>query len=986
MMRRISLISLIFLTTTGLVSPALAMDDVALRTGAHEAYARAVFDWPSTVSYTIDRSDKTKLIISFNRGARLDAGAAIADPVPNIAGVTVTAQEPLKVTLDIPEQSKVRDMVVGSRVIIDVYNPPGGAQKTAELKVSQGQAAPAAKEETKAEPKKEQAPPAEKATEKTAEKTETNPEEAKVVEQPKEPETIKLKAKVAPTLISLSSTQTFGLAAFEKDGRLFIANDKSDLLLEPQASGPQAGDLKPAVDIKADQGKVESLPLPPGNILLGQGGGLVWRVLVSPDLERAEPVSPTREGVKKEEVRSGKLIWPLESARSVVNITDPVTGERIIAVTVENADKLAGPERSFVDFDVLDSAIGLALVPRVDDLEVKVVKGNVEISRPGGLSLVDESLITSQAPALPQPKSGTSSQRVYDFKSWQLGGLKAMADNRTILLGGLKDLSEGGKVESLLTLGKMYVSNGMGPEALGVLRFASTEMPSITSSPEFLALRGAANEITQDSEAAFRDLSVEALKQFEEIGYWRAAALADLGDWAQAAEIMPKQVGAVADYPAELQNRLGLTLAEIALRNGNVKLGEQFLSMVEGNEKYLREPQRAALDYLKGEAARQEGKLDETKKLWEPLTTGPDDLYRAKAGLALTRLKVDQKELTPGKAIDSLERLRYAWRGDELEAQINSWLGRTYFESGDYIKGLKIMREATTFVPGTGLAQRIAGDMSDLFSNLYTSDQLEKVSPLDAVALYNQFTELVPLDERGDKIIESLAEHLAKSDLFGRSADLLNFQLQHRLTGEKAYTTAERLAAIRLLDGEPDKAIAALNLAQQKFGELPEEMQTTARKRKLSLLRARALSKQGHPEKAIALLNDMETVPEVNALRADIAWKAGYWDDAAEALGDVILDKNISLTRPLNDANTSLILQRAIALNLASDRIALAQMREKYSDLMNQTDKGKIYEVITRPRQAGTLADRDTLLGVTGEVDLFTDFLNSYKSMKDPVN
>ena len=129
-----------------------------------------------------------------------------------------------------------------------------------------------------------------------------------------------------------------------------------------------------------------------------------------------------------------------------------------------------------------------------------------------------------------------------------------------------------------------------------------------------------------------------------------------------------------------------------------------------------------------------------------------------------------------------------------------------------------------------------------------------------------------------------------------------------------------------------------------------------------------------------------EATPETNALRADIAWKAGYWDDAAEALGDVILDQNISMTRPLEKKQVSLLMQNAIALNLASNRIALANLREKYSELMNQTDKAKIFEVITRPRQSGALADRDTLLGAVNEVDLFSDFLNSYKTMKEPLN
>jgi hypothetical protein len=993
-MRLIHLITLLFLMITGFINPALAAESITVRAGAHDEYSRLVFEGPASASYTLDKSTKGTLVINFKKGGALDAAAAQKTELANIRGISVLSQDPLKVSLAIPEGSKIRDMLAGDRLIIDVYNAPGAKPKPEPLKVENK--APQKTEEKKAEEKTE-AKPAEKIEDKKEEKTAA--EEAAAATPPTaqpeagksflEPVIVKSKGKASPTIVSLSSTQNFGLAAFTYGGHLFLVNDKSDLLLEPQISGPQSKQMSALAEIKADQGKVHVLTLAAENKLQAQGGGLVWRLLVSPDVAPEKGIDPERKDVKRDIERSGKILWPLESARNVIQMTDPQTGQTIVAVTVESADMSAGRSRSFVDFDVLDSAIGLAIIPKVDDLEVTVVGGNVQISRPGGLSLVDQTLFAAASvpPPTAEQKNPTTSQRVFDFKSWQLGGVKAVADNRTILLGGLKDLTDGAKIESLLTLGKMYISNGLAPEAKGVLGLAEAESPSIKESPEFMALRGAAHVLNQENEEGLADLSIEGLKPFEEINYWKAAALANLGDWQQAATVMPKSVGAIADYPEEVQNRIALVLSEIALRSGNVPLGEQFLALVNAHEKVLRDPQRAALNYLKGEAARQNKNLAETKKLWEPLTTGPDDLYRAKAGLALTRLKVDNKELLPVKAIDNLERLRYAWRGDELEAQINSWLGRTYFESGDYIKGLKIMRDAATYVPGTALAQRIAGDMSDVFSGLFLGPDLEKVSPLDAVALYNQFTELVPQDERGDQIVEKLAEHLVKSDLMGRAGDLLNFQLQKRLQGEAAYTTAERLAAIRLLDGDPQKALAALNLAEQKFSELPEEMKTAVRKRKLVLLRARALSKDGHPDKAIKMLNDMaEATPETNALRADIAWKAGYWDDAAEALGDVILDQNISMTRPLEKKQVSLLMQNAIALNLASNRIALANLREKYSELMNQTDKAKIFEVITRPRQSGALADRDTLLGAVNEVDLFSDFLNSYKTMKEPLN
>ena len=296
------------------------------------------------------------------------------------------------------------------------------------------------------------------------------------------------------------------------------------------------------------------------------------------------------------------------------------------------------------------------------------------------------------------------------------------------------------------------------------------------------------------------------------------------------------------------------------------------------------------------------------------------------------------------------------------------------------------MRESAIVAAGTSLGDRITSEMEDLFTGLYMQDSVEDLSPLDAVTLYDQFSELIPTDEIGDKIVERLADRLTQVDLLGRASDLLAYQLNHRLSGLEAYNVGVKLAAIYLLDSNAPDALKTLDKTQKLYDALPTDMQTKDKVEDMTLLRARALSRNGRPDQAISLLESLNDDPVTNRLRADIAWTAGYWDDAASALGDVIIDQNISLTRPLNEENTTLILHRAISLSLAGYRIALANMREKYTDAMVQTNKARIFEVITRPRQSASLADRDTLLGIVSEVDLFSDFLESYRAVSTQSN
>lgn len=780
---------------------------------------------------------------------------------------------------------------------------------------------------------------------------------------------------------TLSSTMSVGLAAFEDFGKIWLVTDRSDLLVKPTVSGPQAEKFQPVTEQEFDGGRAYMAPSALGVNFRGEGGGLLWSVIVSPEKGDANPISLQRSGIDKSKPRSGKIVFPFQSARGILNVPDPVTGSIIKVVTVEEASDFTGASRSFVDFDLLESPVGLAIRPKVDDLDIKITPEGVEITRPGGLSILPEEMISGVekddfTSRMAQP---TDERRIFNFADWKMGGLGALNENRNVILSGMGNMSKGSQIENLVTLAKMQLANGRGAEALGFLDFAETEMPELAQNPEFLSLRGVAKAFDWKTDEAFTDLSSPILKDYEEIEIWRGFALADLGDWQQARDVLPESIAPVRDYPSEIRNRLGIVLAEIYLRSGDLDKAKRLFTLIEKDKDTLNLAHDAALQYLKGEAARQEGNLEETKTLWTALSKGPDDLYRVKAGLSLARLQLENKEITPAQAIDALERLRYAWRGDELEAQVNYWLGRTYFESGQYIKGMNIMRDAATLVPDTILGERITADMVSLFTEFYTGATLTDASPLDAVGLYEEFTELVPPGKLGNTVISNLAEHLVEADLLDRAADMLTYQINHRLSGDEAAKTATRLAAIQLIDKNGAAALQSLQKAEGFLKALPEESQTQSRNEELALLRARALSQTDRTAEALKILEGLSPNPRVNRLRADIAWQSGFWDDAAYALEDVILDENISLTRPLSDEHAMLVLQRAVAQNLSGDRIGLANMREKYADAMSQTSKSQLFDVVTRARQNAGLADRETLLSTVSEVDLFGDFLNTYK-------
>ncbi len=1016
-MRRITIYSLMI--WIGFCSVAAAQDAVTLRTGSHADYTRAVFDWPSSVPYTLQKTNDSTLTVSFQNNASLRMGETehgASEAITNVRTLSAAGQ-PLSVAFDIVAGSRYRHFLVGSRVVIDVYKngtaqpqaparpattaaapsqqdapqpPPQKPNVTAPVK----EAAPEAVQTTQAEPPP--MPAKRTAPQKSVEITTTS-DGPKVESNPVLSVLAQAIPEVDPHVITISSTESVGMAAFIRNDTLWMVLDKASINVDPQVAGPQVSlfGLPQRHEVKG--GVAFSIELPHSrNYELnyyGEGGGLVWRIVATPSERAIEPAELERTFEVNKFVRGGTLVWDISRAGQVLEFTDPEVGDTIMAVTVSQSDQFAGPARHMVDLTQLRSVVGLAITPKADDIKLSITPGGVAATRGSGLAVsrqkdVSRKLIrrdVQEASLLNiTPDNAEQMRRIYDFDRWLLGGVQNLADNQRILLSNMANKDKNGKAQDLLTLAKMYMANDRGPEALGFLEFALSELPDLKDSPEFLALRGGAAAIAGKYEMAFRDLFHPLLENYDELDYWRSYNLAWLEDWRQAVEMMPEDFTVLVSYPKPLLAKLGLKLAEVALRDGDVQTAEGILAVLQKSRDRLPTWTTAGMDYLKGEAHRQSNELNLTKELWGKLAKGEDDWHRAKAGLALTLLELDNGDISTETAIDRLEGLRYAWRGDELEAQINYLLGRLYLESDRYLKGFGILRESTSMSPDSDIGKEITAFMRQEFKDLLIKDK--DLDPLQAVEVYEEFRELTPSDDEGNLLGQRLAERLVEADLLDRAANILQHQVDHRITGEERARIATRLGTLYLLNGNARPAMAALQTARDTYAQILEGGERADKLREIDLLRARGYSQLNRTEEAIDLLNGFPPDPTINRLRADIAWQAGLWEDAAEALQDLIIDASLDLNRPLKSEEADLILNRAVALNLSGNRVALTNMRRRYGDAMKKTARARLFDVVTRQRQNSILADKETIESIVKEVDMFSDFLESYKTTTDGVS
>ncbi len=978
---------------------------VTVRGSVQDDYTRLVFESASQTSYIADTSGST-LTITFQKPVTLNTTGQAPSSLPRITAYTVPDSTHVKISYAAGQD--VRHFTIGNKIIVDIRGPVTAAkpaEKPVEKVAEKPESKPQPKPTEPVAPVKPTTPPAAVAT------TPAQPPAAAGAE-----DTAEQVAEVHT--IQLASTEAINLAAFERAGRFWIVVDQPNYLVPVQVEGPRAKEFKPFQSVQLQEATAFWTELPANMQRSAEGGGLVWKILLSPTqaepesipLERRfgstakSPASPglhTAEAPAVDGSTAGSLVWPAKTAQRVIDMEDPVVGDTIKVITVQSAGDVLSRRQNFPELMVLPATMGMALVPKIDTLDIAKSADGIVITRPGkGLSISpNEDVLaihhavaadatkpaqTSETPNAESAKDSAApnQQKIFDFNRWLMGGEKALEENVQVIMGGIGMKNDQGQAADTMLLGKMELANGHGPEALGYFDLSEQKVPELGNSAEFKALRGAAYAMSTKFDMAFADLSDPGLKNFAEVDLWRSYTLASLEDWDQAEKVMPDDLSLLETYPASIRDPIALALGEVALRAGNPDQAEELLQILSSDETVLQPSQQAAYAYLQGELARQRNEIDKTKEKWDGLTKGTDDLYRAKAGLALTTLLVSRKEMPPATAIDKLEGLRYAWRGDELETAINFRLGQMYIDNNDYLRGLATLRQAMGISPDTEQSKKIGVYMSDTFRNLFLGEKIHTMNPLDAVTVYEEFSELLPKGPDSVKIARALAERLVGVDLLPRAAAMLQELVDKKLTGMDAVSSAIRIAQIQIMDKKPQKAIEALNKAESLLAPMVAEVAAPAR-RDIALLRARALSDQKKPEDAVLALSLLDQDKDVLRLRADIAWQAQRWQDAAEALELLIGQENISLTRPLSDTDADMILNWAVALYLADNRYVLANVRERYDDAMAQTTLAKKFEVVTRPRQTTLLADRETINAIVGEIELFKDFMDV--TAKEPV-
>jgi tetratricopeptide (TPR) repeat protein len=649
----------------------------------------------------------------------------------------------------------------------------------------------------------------------------------------------------------------------------------------------------------------------------------------------------------------------VRDAATPLHLRDPILGDRLIIVPVGEIGRGIDATRDFVDFRLLPTLQGVVIRPNADDLEVKSDADVVHITRRRGLVLSDvRDRLLGRAVA--------NHHRIFDFAGWRGPAKQSFTERRGILERAIASTGAGARTRTRIDLARFYFANSFGPEALSVLAQIARDDAQAAADPPLRAMKGAACLLAGNDDCAAVELGQTSLDDEPEAGLWRGSLAATKGDWPTASREFLRGVSLLSTYPKALRNRFALQAAETLLESDRGAGAGPLVDMVLRDSPELGD--RAMALYLQGRIEQQLGQLDQALQHWAQVAAMNDRKARARALYARAMALYETKRVSGIDTIKTLDAMRFAWRGDNFEFTLLRRLGELKLAEHDVEGGLEALQLAASYFPDYPAVNEVSREAIDAFADVFVGKAAEDVPPVKALALYDTFHDLEPTGERHDAIVKKLIDRLVSVDLLDRAATLLGNQVKSVAGTEKA-RAATQLALLRLMNQQPDAAIAALDI-DVNAGLTPDLT------RQRQQLRARALMDLNRSPEAIAILANDNT-RDANRLRADIYWRQRDWKNAARIFAT--LAGQPPAQGPLDPDGARLVLNWAAALTLDGDQPGLARLRQDFGPSIAGTQVAQAFNVIagdTADSGAGTpteIANRVAQIGV------LQNFMSAYR-------
>lgn len=639
-------------------------------------------------------------------------------------------------------------------------------------------------------------------------------------------------------------------------------------------------------------------------------------------------------------------------------LTDPDAGDMLYVVTAQRPVRGFIKRQDLVDLSLLESAHGIAIRPNSDEVGVEVGSDKVILGKKGGLTLSPVDVSAERAPTAVRP--------VFNPEGWRKGQAEDFWTRQSDLITAISAVELAQRSLPRLDLAQFYMSRAMYHEAKSVTELMLSD-PLNKEESSALIIHAIASILIGRPAQGLKDLANPVIGNSHDSQLWKALAYARQGKWADAREKFKNVEFAIASLPLDIQRIVTMDAMRASLEvkdyaGASKRRGEIEVVGVS--------PEAGpGFAVLRGRLAEALGHDKDALDDYKFAVASNDRPAAAEAKQLEVALRQKRDEISKEEALKELETLSMTWRGDAIEVKTLQMLSQLYSENGRYRDALTAARTATKLQPNAEASRQAQDLASDLFTQIFLGPKGDELPPIEALGMFYEFRELTPIGRRGDELIRRLADRLASIDLLDQAAELLQYQVDHRLEGAARAQVAARLAMIYLANRKPDMAITALRAS--RISDLSGEL----RQQRL-LLEARAQSDVGRHDLALDIVSNVSG-REVLRLRSDIFWAGRRWRESAEQIelyyGDRFRD-----FKPLNAVEKSDIIRAAVGYALADDSIGLSRFREKYAPLMSESADRLAFDIASKPAAASS-AEFAEIAKLAASVDTLDGFLREMK-------
>ena len=705
---------------------------------------------------------------------------------------------------------------------------------------------------------------------------------------------------------------------------------------------------------------------PTAGSLSVQNDGLLWKVRLGgrPLDNNAAQVNVVRD----DSTGVPGLNANLAGATKIAWIRDPAVGDRMAVIPARAPVKNLAMARTTLEATFASTAQGVVVEHMTPDVKVAVDGDLIEVSRPEGLTLSaldpnarpDDSRLEYKAalyPALMNPDWSAAPSEGFLARYSDLQA--AAADEAAAGLGA--------PTKARLSLARFLIGQGLSFEAQGALDLLVKQSPRALDDPQVRGLRVVAKMMSGRYADATGDLSSAQLAADPASHLWSGLAETKAGHYADAVKDFKFGMKAIGEFPVAWRTRLASAYAYSAMQMKDLTTAQAVIGFATSQPAQPLDRLRAFL--VDAQIIEASGDHLRALGVYSAVSRASDDSIAAPAAMHAAMLAYQLKKADAARTLTTLDGLRFRWRGDDTELQLVANMGQIYLSEGRYREALQVLRSGNQTFADKPQAIQIQTNLNTAFRNLFLGGMADGLQPIEALGLFNDFKDLTPIGADGDEMVRKIVRRLVDVDLLDQAAELLDYQVNHRLDGVAKSSVATDLAAIYLMNRNPQKALETLWNTRTTL--LPKDMMSERR-----VLEARALNDLNEPDKALDALGP-DTSPDADDVRADIFWKQQNWPKAAAVL-EKRLGERYKTDTALSLSEESEVIRAGVAYSLAKDQGGLTRLADHFGKFADKASSSDAMRVALAPLDAGPISAKDFALAAAS-TDSFAGWVAGMK-------